>query len=178
MRSQSLNEASAHPGNSPTALRLRPLAEVSTGDSAGPKDDPASMAAIRSICHDWLAAPTRISPPATTEQKQHQKNNQQGRHFSPLHPVQCRLGTKAECVRTQSRNPMLPQTVMCKSCRPQGKKCFRSGERMGRIAAASQRSCGSATDLALEGGAPVEEIVGRSRASCIHPATSHGLTCE
>jgi hypothetical protein len=31
-----------------------------------------------------LPAPTRISPTPATEQEQHQKNNQYGRHFSPL----------------------------------------------------------------------------------------------
>ena len=29
-------------------------------------------------------------------------------------PEQCRLGTKAECVRTQGRNPRLPQVVRCR----------------------------------------------------------------
>ena len=57
---------------------------------------------------DWapaLPAPARISPPPTTEQKQHQKNNQQGRHFSPLlQEMQCNLGTKAECMLNTSRN--------------------------------------------------------------------------
>jgi hypothetical protein len=38
--------------------------------------------------HEALPAPTRISPAPATEQKQHQKNNQQSRHgftFSPFH---------------------------------------------------------------------------------------------
>jgi hypothetical protein len=30
-----------------------------------------------------LAAPTRVSPPSATEQKQHQENNQYGFHFVP-----------------------------------------------------------------------------------------------
>jgi hypothetical protein len=74
--------------------------------------------------HKALPAPTRISPAPATEQKQHQKNNQQGRHFTPLFsPVQCSLGAKAECMRKLGGNPRLPQVVWCRFCRPSGKKC-------------------------------------------------------
>src|ERR1017187_9694134 len=40
-----------------------------------------------------LAAPTRISPSTTTQQKQ--KHNHQGRHSPPRPSWQCRLGPKA-----------------------------------------------------------------------------------
>lgn len=53
-----------------------------------------------------LPAPARISPPAATEQKQHQQNHQYDHHLLlPFHAFQCRSGTITKCVRIRQQSP-------------------------------------------------------------------------